>query len=295
MKKFANAEAIRDIENILREHSGDGLTPSEILRQLERKWPGDQSPIPRTISRYLNLNPNVRNREPNDKSSPLYGRYYWVEPDEPEPEQVEVPIKVSVPTEFMLPFDEDELEELASSGAVWRPVEGFSDYEISSGGQVKSWRTPVPRINKPKQRTSLKGADGSVVHMRVATLVANAFMVPRPEAHLLVHVDMDSTNNSVYNLAWQPEAEFRMAMLAPYIATSRDQTHCFRGHEFTEENTRRNTDNQRQCVTCYRASCIAAQNRRRARLYGWNTGPKSTEEVLLARGQITFDKMLELS
>lgn len=35
------------------------------------------------------------------------------------------------------------------------------------------------------------------------------------------------------------------------------QTHCLRGHEFTPENTRRNKNGTRICVTCNRERCAA--------------------------------------
>jgi hypothetical protein len=43
------------------------------------------------------------------------------------------------------------------------------------------------------------------------------------------------------------------------------KTHCYRGHEFTPENTRRDKNGDRQCRTCYLANERARDKRKRQR------------------------------
>lgn len=294
-KEYTTAEAIREIPVILQNDEGPGLTPNEILRCLQVKWPGEKSPAIRTVARHLERNPNIHKREPNVKGSPMFGRYYWVEP-EPEPEPVVVPIgvQVPVPTGFMLELDEYELEELAESGVAWRLAQGFPDYEVGTNGQLRSWRQVKPRVLNPANgRANIRNADGQQMSVKIKTLVAQAFMVPRPAGCVLVHANGDRTDNSVFNLIWRDSQEFYLEQLTKIHEDARARTHCFRGHLLAGENLRRSSLGARVCGTCKKAY-DAARARRRLQVKRGEEPTWTTEDILLERGQITFDALLSI-
>lgn len=99
----------------------------------------------------------------------------------------------------------------------WRPIEGFPGYEVSSLGQVRSFRPPngrgplaqVPRLLK---QGSAKGKeylrvglnDGNrVAWFPVHTLVLESFHGPRPSLeHEACHNDGNAKNNHASNLRW---------------------------------------------------------------------------------------------
>lgn len=103
----------------------------------------------------------------------------------------------------------------ADSTRLWRPVLGFDGYEVSNDGMVRSWR-PERNFGKrplaPRLLCANRDADGytkAVLYIngkrhdkRVATLVAEAFVGPRPDGMVVRHVDGDRSNDRAGNLLW---------------------------------------------------------------------------------------------
>ena len=111
---------------------------------------------------------------------------------------------------------------------IWKPILGFSRYEISSFGRVKakaryykdSWgRTynSKERILSTKTRyrksridyskVKLVNDDGAVKNIFVHRLVAETF-IPNPNNLSEVnHIDLDKSNNRVTNLEWVTKIE----------------------------------------------------------------------------------------
>ena len=100
----------------------------------------------------------------------------------------------------------------------WRPVVGFTGYEVSNLGNVRSYRSingkgglrPVPRslklLNSPQKeylRVGLVDGLGGVTHIPVHKPVLLAFVGPRPSlAHDCCHRDGNARNNTLENLRW---------------------------------------------------------------------------------------------
>lgn len=98
------------------------------------------------------------------------------------------------------------------SAAEIRPIEGFSDYEISEFGAVYSWKSGERKALK--QSVDIDGyktiglyKDGSCKRIKVHRLVANAFL-PKADGKTCVnHKDGNKWNNSRNNLEWCTRSE----------------------------------------------------------------------------------------
>lgn len=92
----------------------------------------------------------------------------------------------------------------------WRPIAEWPGYEISSFGRVRRMRpyrsTYVGRILKPymnKGYYSMRVVANGVRKARtIHSLVAEAFIGPRPEGSIINHKDGDKTNNRPDNLEY---------------------------------------------------------------------------------------------
>ena len=106
---------------------------------------------------------------------------------------------------------------------IWKDVDGFSGYQISSTGQVRSFRnyhgqiTDDYKILKPILNkddyyyVDLYTADRKQVHKRIHRLVADAFIGPQPTL-VVNHIDGNKHNNNVENLEWvTPEKNSKLA------------------------------------------------------------------------------------
>lgn len=102
----------------------------------------------------------------------------------------------------------------------WRKVPGIPDYEISSFGNIRSYKpyrnnAPTPLEPRPVvvredkdgyRRVNLyKG--GSPIEFRISSLVATAWHGPRPDGMVVRHLDGDRTNDSPENLRWGSHKE----------------------------------------------------------------------------------------
>jgi len=108
---------------------------------------------------------------------------------------------------------------------IWKDIEGFSRYEISNFGRVKSLKRDTPIGNsgnirhRPElimkgcdfgyeyHKVNMRGDDGKTYNVKVHRLVAQHFL-PNPHNKPCVnHKDFNRCNNHVNNLEWVTHAE----------------------------------------------------------------------------------------
>ena len=109
--------------------------------------------------------------------------------------------------EFMrtYPFTIESLE-----GEIWREVEGYPNYQVSTFGRVKSFARSEPRILKPRLRASGylfvqfgKNGESTSIHR----LVAQAF-IPNPKNKPEVdHINTNTFDCRLENLRWATVSE----------------------------------------------------------------------------------------
>lgn len=122
----------------------------------------------------------------------------------------------------------------------WAPIPRHPDYEVSTLGRVRSWKTygPVkPRILVTHMEGGYVRATLSRAQRRVHQLVLEAFVGPRPEGLLTRHLDGDPTNNRLDNLAYGTPSENMRDRRDHGTDANVNKTKCANGHELTSENT----------------------------------------------------------
>lgn len=98
---------------------------------------------------------------------------------------------------------------------IWTPVGGHVGYDVSSCGRVRSWRSPGKTPALAVAPRVLTGSAGGVGRMYLLyslqeprrrryghTLVAEAFIEPRPKGLVIAHGDGDGHNNHSWNLRY---------------------------------------------------------------------------------------------
>lgn len=153
----------------------------------------------------------------------------------------------------------------------WRNVPGYENYlMVSSRGNVwRKWRPrggatgPRPRPGIAKQSTRTTGhkfigvkVDGQRFTLSVHRMVAEAFISRPDNTYEVCHFNDIPSDNRVSNLYWGTKATNASDAVRNGRNYWSKQTHCIRGHEFSEDNTflapSDSGKTKRVCVTCRR-------------------------------------------
>ena len=97
----------------------------------------------------------------------------------------------------------------------WLPIPGFTGYEVSDEGQVRSYRkNPAGRLMRPAKNirnhyryAMLQSDSGKPTAVHVHRLVLLAFVGPKPDGLQTRHLDGDTENNRLDNLVYGTVAE----------------------------------------------------------------------------------------
>lgn len=84
----------------------------------------------------------------------------------------------------------------------WKKIDNFSNYEVSSDGDVRNTNTGRYIFHNKKFKVTLK-RDGNKHRRNVAWLVAKYFLEKEEDTNILTHKDGNLHNNSATNLLWK--------------------------------------------------------------------------------------------
>ena len=95
---------------------------------------------------------------------------------------------------------------------IWKPIPGYSEYEASNTGRIRSLKYGKVRILKPAKSkkyliVGVTNDSGNRYPLRVHSLVALAFIGPRPLGMEVCHNDGNALNNCPQNLRYDTHAE----------------------------------------------------------------------------------------
>jgi hypothetical protein len=149
---------------------------------------------------------------------------------------------------------------------VFAPIPAFPGYFIGDRGTVLSTKRgrlaelrPMVKSNGYHSVNLSRQIEGNKT-VTVHTLVAVAFIGPRPDGMIVLHGDGTRTNSDVRNLRWGTPADnildaFRHGTMRPSSKRPSQpgpRTACYRGHPFTDENTYDwPSSGGRRCRICY--------------------------------------------
>ena len=159
---------------------------------------------------------------------------------------------------------------------IWRTIPGFEDcYEVSNLGRVRSlprWRTYSAggrRLFPGKTLTPFTGCRYPRVKVggksvMVHHLVAYAFLGPRPPGMHIRHLNGDSWDCRLDNLAYGTVSENQQDRVRHGNCPQSNRTHCPQGHEYSPENLRADKRGFRACRICHREQERNRRKRTRA-------------------------------
>ncbi len=91
---------------------------------------------------------------------------------------------------------------------VWKPIDGYDDYQISNFGRVKSLKYDKERILKPFPNSDgYLQVDLGKKYLKIHRLVALAFILNPENKPCIDHIDRNKINNSFNNLRWVTHQE----------------------------------------------------------------------------------------
>jgi hypothetical protein len=128
----------------------------------------------------------------------------------------------------------------------WRRVPGYDNLDVTSSGQVWEWQNPryVVLLNTYTCGNGYTAVTLQGQPVLVHTLVAAAFLGPRPPGQVVVHLDDDPTNNKPWALAYATRGD---ALKRAYARGSRKSSfargQANRSHRLTPAKVKMIRDN----------------------------------------------------
>lgn len=143
----------------------------------------------------------------------------------------------------------------------WRRIPGYSMYEASDAGRIRSYALSRPRIlqghvSRGYVKVKLISDAGKTYEHFAHRLVLLTFVGPSPAGMECRHLNGKSQDNRLDNLRWGTPTENQMDRIRHGTHPLAAKTKCPKGHPYDETNTlyRGGARNRRLCRECNRAA-----------------------------------------
>lgn len=166
------------------------------------------------------------------------------------------------------PTEQQLAARLGLPGEEWQPIAEFDGYEVSNLGRLRSTKFTYPRI-----LSTFRNRDGYMKvrlwrnnqpHYRyVHSLVAGAFISPRPTGMEVRHTNDDKLDNTASNLSYGTRSQNILDAVRNGKWHQSQKTHCPKGHPYDEANTYIKPSGSRVCRICQRAHQKASRAQRK--------------------------------
>lgn len=133
----------------------------------------------------------------------------------------------------------------------WVSHPDFPMYEVSDDGEVRRDGRLLGTVRSGYRSVYLPGCRSK---RKIAVMVLETFVGPRPEGHLARHLNDDKLDDRLINLAWGTKPQNERDKVLNGKHANAIKTHCKNGHEFTIENTVIRKSGSRSCAICSRIS-----------------------------------------
>jgi len=158
----------------------------------------------------------------------------------------------------------------------WKPIPGYEGlYEVSDHGSIRTkrrkgspgglMRTPINRNGYPEVNLTLLGRQRV---FQVHSLIMLTFVGPRPDGLVVRHLNGDSTDCRLSNLAYGTPSKNNYDLVEHGTHHHARKTHCPAGHPYDAENTYvlPSRPRARYCKACNRAQQSARKKAKRVAL-----------------------------
>ena len=164
----------------------------------------------------------------------------------------------------------------------WRVIPGYSDYEVSNLGRVRSYRNRWGKRDtarllnlrvhvKPMSLTTYRRAriftdSGELKERYVHGLVLAAFVGPRPDGMVTRHLNGNGADNRLANLRYGTQVENAQDRIDHGRHAGAAKTHCPQGHPYSGDNLYVGGPNgrTRSCRACGREQMRETRRKRAA-------------------------------
>jgi hypothetical protein len=153
---------------------------------------------------------------------------------------------------------------------IWLPVPGWEgEYDVSNLGRIRSWvmrKKEQPVIRSP--RVGARGylniclwRNGESLCRSVHSLVALAFIGPRPPGSVIRHLDGTTDNNNATNLSYGTASANVLDEVRHGTHANASKNTCKSGHPFDADNTYIRPSGKRDCRACRRRWSVGRYQR----------------------------------